>query len=88
MGARDKSSLLDVRTYRGANVDSDHYLSIARLTAKKKTEIGKTQKGKRFNMDRLKERNTRIRYMEQLDEELRVQRIDSDANLIWKAVLR
>jgi len=29
--ARHMSDLLDVRSYRGGNVDSDHYLVIARM---------------------------------------------------------
>jgi hypothetical protein len=32
--ARHMSDLLDVRSYRGANVDSDHYLVIARMRAR------------------------------------------------------
>ena len=32
--ARHMSDLLDVRSYRGGNVDSDHYLVIARMTAR------------------------------------------------------
>jgi len=31
--ARHMSDLLDVRSYRGGNVDSDHYLVIARMRA-------------------------------------------------------
>ena len=32
--ARHMSDLLDVRSYRGGNVDSDHYLLIARMRAR------------------------------------------------------
>jgi hypothetical protein len=32
--ARHMSDLLDVRSYRGGNVDSDHYLVIARMRAR------------------------------------------------------
>ncbi|XP_066904127.1 uncharacterized protein [Halyomorpha halys] len=96
-----RSSLQDVKTYRGANVDSDHYLSVAHLRAKIKKEWwtleqrGKRfnllllpQEGKRFNLDKLKFLDTRTRYMEQLDEDLRAQRTIGDTNLRWKDCAR
>ena len=54
--ARHLSNLMDVRSYRGANIDSDHYLIIARIRGR----ISNARKtygcmARKFRFDKLKE---------------------------------
>jgi hypothetical protein len=46
---RRHSSVLDVRTYRAADCDSDHYLVVAKVRERQAVNKQKTQ---RFNMER------------------------------------
>lgn len=66
-----RKSLLNVRSYRGADVASVHHLVTAqiriRLSAKKNTNIYKRTK---FNTEKLKIPRTRDRFEERLNEEL------------------
>lgn len=51
--ARHKPNLISNRTYRGANVDSDHYLVIARIRARiSVVEIHRAGRSKRWLKDR------------------------------------
>lgn len=53
--ARHASSILDVRTFRGANIDSDHYLVVAQVRMRiSMTPQRRTDAVKRFNVARLK----------------------------------
>ena len=47
--ARHMSDLLDVRSYRGGNVDCDHYLLIARMRARISSEENKGREDRNFN---------------------------------------
>ena len=56
---RHASNVMDVRTYRGANIDSDHYLVTARIRAR--ISIAKSirrQENKGFNIEALKSSDT------------------------------
>lgn len=53
--AKHFSDVMDVGSYRGANVDSDHYLVVARIRARISTiKEGKRASQKRYSTDRLK----------------------------------
>ena len=55
MNNKWRSSLQDVRTYKAADINSDHYLVIAKIKLKlKKVEIAGTKKPCRFNGQKLK----------------------------------
>lgn len=70
---RYASHIIDVKTKRGANVDSDHFL----VTAKVKTKIAhrgkkpEEPKTKIWNNERLKEKETRGRFEELVEGKLR-----------------
>jgi hypothetical protein len=61
--------LLDVRSYRGGNVDSDHYLVIARMRAQI-SNIKRTrgERKRKFCVSKLQEENTARMYAERLEE--------------------
>jgi hypothetical protein len=67
--ARHMSGLLDVRSYRGGNVDSDHYLVIATMTARI-SNIKKItgERAKKFCISKLQDENTASMYAERLEE--------------------
>jgi len=67
--ARHMSDLLDVRSYRGGNVDSDHYLVIAGMRARisnvKKLRGGRIRK---FCTSNLQDENMTNMYVKRLEE--------------------
>ena len=70
--ARHMSDLLEVRSYRGGNMDSDHYLVIARM----RVRISNIKKirGKRireFCISKLQDENTTNMYAKRLEESLK-----------------
>jgi endonuclease/exonuclease/phosphatase family metal-dependent hydrolase len=58
MDARHKNNIMDVRTYRVANADSDHYLVIIRIRAKisRSKYVLNKEKTIRYNISNLKQR--------------------------------
>jgi hypothetical protein len=65
------SNEIDVRTFRGANIDSDHYLLISKI----RRRISNARKvygscARKFNSEKLKNPETTSAYKEQLNEYL------------------
>ena len=70
--ARHMSDLLDVRSYGGGNVESDHYLVIARMRAQIsniKKMRGETIR--KFCISKLQDENTTNKYVKRLEERLK-----------------
>jgi hypothetical protein len=69
--ARHVSNVMDVRTFRGANMDSDHYLLISKI----RSRISYARKmygscARKFNSEKLKSPETSSAYREKLNEYL------------------
>lgn len=66
---RFKSSVVDVRSYRGANCDTDHFLVIAKFKIKLKS-LGKikVEKKSRVNIEMLKDLEVRKQYQVGIDK--------------------
>ena len=82
---RHGSMLMDCRTFRGANIDSDHFLVVATIRAKisncKKENINRR---KQYNLEILKEPKKLTQYRTKLNEEINKTRqrgIDSITNI-------
>jgi hypothetical protein len=68
---RHKSDLIDIRSYRGANIDSDHYLLKARIRARISNARKMTNpRMERHNVAQLKHRKVAEQYSQKVAESL------------------
>jgi len=67
--ARHMSDLLDIRSYRGGNVDSDDYLVIARITARiSNIKKLRGERIRKFCIFKFQDENTKNMYVKRLEE--------------------
>jgi hypothetical protein len=86
INARHLSNLMDVRTYRGTNVDFDCYLVISNTEAKSSMQGKRGSHVRKFNSERLKDPEVEARYVERIYESL-TESIDSESvNGVWKTL--
>jgi exonuclease III len=84
-----RKSLLDVRSYRGADVASDHYLVVAQLKLKLAPNRSSNQRvtRKKFNIQKLNHRETRKKFEEELKDSLeQVYMEESDPTEQWTKI--
>jgi hypothetical protein len=82
--ARHVSNVMDVRTFRGANIHSDHYLLISKI----RRRISNARKtygsyARKFNSEKLKNPETSSTYREKLNEYLARHVDNGDINEAW-----
>jgi hypothetical protein len=87
-GARHASNVMDVRTSRGANIDSDHYLLISKIrsrisNARKMYGSYARKFNRKFNSEKLKSPETSSAYREKLNEYLAKHADNDDINGAW-----
>lgn len=90
ISARYASNIQDVRSLRGANVDSDHFLVRARYRAKISNvkTIASSRGPKKWNTENLKDPALRIEYQERITEKLaRLEDVPQSQNK-WQAIKR
>lgn len=77
---RYKSNVKNVKSYRGADVDSDHYLVnrvfMSKMAAKWNNER-KLKTTRKFDIEKLKEEEIRKKYQETVEEKLKSKKSSS-----------
>ena len=79
---RLRSSVLDTRVFRGADIDSDHRLVIASIEVKLAKKV-KCRKGKFFDVPCLKQSDKRANYMEEVQKCFSSRKQES-VEAVWK----
>lgn len=83
---RFQSSIKDIRSYRGADIDTDHFLLISKFKLKlQDMKRLKERKSLKFNVDLFKNENIRKKYADSIDIHLKDSRagnIETDWNKI------
>jgi len=86
---RYRSTIHDVRSHRGADCDTDHYLVIAKLRSKLKSQSRlKQDKRAKFNLELLRDETVRKNYENEVRKELKENsvQIEIDVDLVWEKV--
>uniref|UniRef100_A0A2S2QMB7 Craniofacial development protein 2 n=1 Tax=Sipha flava TaxID=143950 RepID=A0A2S2QMB7_9HEMI len=73
---RFKSSISDIRSYRGADCDSDHFLVITKFRIKLKKVQEANNRIPKYNIEKLREEGENQKYVESLTEKLRANQTD------------
>jgi hypothetical protein len=86
---RRHSSILDIRSFRGADSDTDHYLVVAKLRERLAVHKQVAQKfeGERFNLRKLKELEVKEKYQIEITNRfagLENLNVDEDVNRVWE----
>ena len=88
---RRHSSILDVRSFRGDDCDTDHYLVVAKLRERLAVRKQAAQKfqGERFNLGKLKELGVKEKYQIEITNRfatLENLNVDEGVNRVWENV--
>ena len=91
IGRRRHSSILDVRSYRGADCDTDHYLVVAKLRERLAVSKQAAQKfdGERFKLGKLNESEVKEKYQIEITKRfaaLENLNVDDDVNRVWENI--
>lgn len=84
---RHFSDVVDVRTFRGPNIDSDHYLVVAKIRARLSTVTSsRNRRSMRFNIQRLTVDGVAAEYHQKLNERIAEINVNENLNNLWEAV--
>lgn len=85
--SRHSGNVMDVRSYRGADADSDHILVIAKMKQerpyKKRNKRGERRK---YDLDKLKDAETAKNFKQQMEKELRSKAPEEQIEEEWSEI--
>ena len=81
INGRWKTSLMDVRAYRGADIASDHNLVIAKIKLKLRKNRKKQTRGRQFDSSKLKDGNVRQAFQRELKNRFEVLNNEQEMNI-------
>jgi hypothetical protein len=87
--SRHFSDVIDVRSFRGPNIDSDHYLVVCKIRARLSNVMkSRSERTMRFNIQRLKADGVAEEYARKLDQRIEEQQQEGvgDINGLWKNI--
>jgi hypothetical protein len=71
IGMRHKSSLMNVRSFRGTNIDTDHFLVMSKLRSRtSNSKRGREAKFKRCDTDKLEGVDVSSQYKQKINSEI------------------
>lgn len=80
--------IYDVKSYRGANVDSDHHLVVIKINLRIVRRTVTAEERRTWNVDNVTEKNYitlhRENYKKEIENELITENISEDVNREWK----
>lgn len=86
---RSATSILDVRSYRGACCGSDHHMVKARFRARLSVQrLQRTPREQKLNIDKLKAPETEQRYRELTHTRMLSERMSNDVDGMWTSIKR
>ncbi|KAK4883914.1 hypothetical protein RN001_000185 [Aquatica leii] len=77
---KNATSIRDVRTFRGASADTDHFLVIAKIKQKFNEQRTKEGKEKRWEIDKFTQEEMKTKYKEATQQELATVEIEEDVD--------
>ena len=80
-----RKSLMDVRAYKGADCDSDHFLLIAKVRVKLTTKRAQATRKERVNLEKLEDEQERIQYQIEVENRFSILGVQ-DEELSWNQV--
>lgn len=84
--ARHSNNIIDVRSLRGIDGDTDHYLVRAKVKSRISShKYNKTTINPQWNMDEIHSAENQRNYREQLEQTLNSEREDKDIEQLWEA---
>lgn len=83
---RKQSSVMDVRTYRGACADSDHFMVVAKIIQKIKNSKKNKVNGHKWDVEKMSDTKIKDNYIENVVSLLTKNTMENDIDIEWNKI--